>query len=87
MILERPCSSNKEMMMSICIRIFAFLNVFFSFCQEFLDDDRGGERDTLTTLLMLALIILPLVALIIVFGTEIKDKATEVWNTVFGTTV
>jgi len=54
---------------------------------EFVKDESGGERDTLTTLLILALIILPLVALIIVFGTQIKDKAKQVWDAVFGTTV
>ena len=55
--------------------------------REFLADDSGGERDTLTTLLILALIILPLVALIIFFGKDIKQKATQVWQSVFGDTV
>lgn len=51
---------------------------------DFLADDRGGERDTLTTLLLLALIVLPLVSLVIFFGDEIKAKVEEIWSTVFG---
>ncbi len=52
--------------------------------REFLADESGGERDTLTTLLLLALIILPLVAVIIFFGGEIKAKVEQVWADVFG---
>ena len=46
----------------------------------FLVDDRGGERDTLTTLLILALIIIPLVVLIILFGERIEDEAQRAWD-------
>ena len=50
----------------------------------FLEDDRGGERDTLTTLLILALIIIPLILVVIAFGNEIKDYAKGAWEDVIG---
>lgn len=50
----------------------------------FLADDRGGERDTLTTLLILALIIIPLVLVIIAFGDEIKSFAESAWSNIMG---
>lgn len=50
----------------------------------FLSDDKGGERDTLTTLLLLALIVIPLAIVIIGFGDEIGQKAQEKWDEVFG---
>lgn len=52
--------------------------------KSFLDDDRGGERDTLTTLLILALIIIPLILVVIAFGNEIKDFAKKAWEDVIG---
>jgi hypothetical protein len=55
--------------------------------RAFTTDERGGERDTLTTLLILALVILPLVALIIFFGNEIQTKVEQVWTSTFGKTV
>jgi hypothetical protein len=51
---------------------------------KFLSDENGGERDTLTTLLILALIIIPLVLVIILFGTQIKEFATKAWDDVMG---
>jgi hypothetical protein len=51
---------------------------------EFLRDENGGERDTLTTLLILALIIIPLVLVIIFFGNQIKKFAEEAWDAVMG---
>jgi predicted GTPase len=53
----------------------------------FHEDQAGGERDTLTTLLILALIIVPLVLLIITFGDKAKQLATDAWNTVTGSGV
>lgn len=50
-------------------------------------DERGGERDALGTLLILALIIIPLLLLIIAFGQEIADYAQEKWGEVMGTPV
>lgn len=52
--------------------------------REFLKDDNGGERDTLTTLLILALIIIPLVLVIIFFGNGIKEFAKDAWENVMG---
>lgn len=57
-----------------------FLNRFYCFFA----DDKGGERDTLTTLLILALIIIPLVLVIIAFGEEIKAFAESAWSGVMG---
>ncbi len=54
---------------------------------RFLSDDSGGERDTLTTLLILALIIIPLVLVIIVFGNEILEYAQGKWEEVMGSPV
>jgi hypothetical protein len=51
---------------------------------EFLQDENGGERDTLTTLLILALIIIPLVLVIIFFGDKIVDYAKQKWEEVMG---
>lgn len=51
---------------------------------EFLQDENGGERDTLTTLLILALIIIPLVLVIIFFGNQIKEFAKSAWDSVMG---
>ena len=48
----------------------------------FLADEAGGERDTLTTLLILALIILPLLLVIIVFSKEIAGYVQEQWNAI-----
>lgn len=50
----------------------------------FLSDEKGGERDTLTTLLMLALIIIPLVLIIITFGGEIQKLAEDAWTDIIG---
>ena len=47
----------------------------------------GGEKDNINTLLILALIVLPLLAVIIVFGNEIVEKAKEVWEDVMGNPV
>lgn len=51
---------------------------------SFLEAEEGGERDTLTTLLILALIIIPLVLVIIAFGDEIKSFAESAWSDVMG---
>ena len=64
-------------MMSIFVRRLSRL-------ASFLADDRGGERDTLTTLLILALIIVPLVLILIAFSTDIIAKAQDAWNSMFG---
>ena len=50
----------------------------------FLADERGGERDTLTTLLILALIIVPLVLILIAFSGDIIQKAQDAWDSMFG---
>ncbi len=52
--------------------------------RRFLADDSGGERDTLTTLLILALIIIPLIVVIIAFGDKIIDYAEQKWDDVMG---
>ena len=54
---------------------------------DFLRDESGGERDTLTTLLILALIIIPLVLVIIFFGEEIGDYVKDKWNNVMSESV
>ena len=51
---------------------------------NFTADESGGERDTLTTLLILALIIIPLVLVIIFFGNQIIDFAQNAWQEVMG---
>jgi hypothetical protein len=55
--------------------------------KAFLDDEAGGERDTLTTLLILALIIIPLILVIIVFGEDIMAYAQDKWDEVMGSGV
>jgi len=54
---------------------------------RFLADDSGGERDTLTTLLILALIIIPLIVVIVAFGDEILEYAKDKWEEVMGSPV
>lgn len=46
--------------------------------------DAGGERDNLNTLLILALIIIPLVLVVIAFGEEIKEVTQGAWQGVIG---
>lgn len=53
----------------------------------FLKDEQGGERDTLTTLLILALIIIPLILVIIAFGDDIMQYAQDKWDEVMGSGV
>ncbi len=53
----------------------------------FLADERGGERDALGTLLILALIIIPLILVIIFFGNEIVDYSKQKWEEVMGSPV
>lgn len=54
---------------------------------DFVQNERGGERDTLTTLLILALIIIPLILTIIFFGEEITDYVSDKWDEVMGSGV
>lgn len=60
------------------------LNELWSRLRSIHGDDRGGERDTLTTLLILALIIVPLIALIITFSGQIEDAAKSAWTSILG---
>lgn len=53
----------------------------------FLADERGGERDTLTTLLLLALVVIPLVLCIIAFGDDILEYASDRWDDLMGSPV
>lgn len=55
--------------------------------QALLLDEAGGERDTLTTLLILALIIIPLILVIIAFGGDIMEYAQDKWDEVMGSGV
>ena len=55
--------------------------------RDFLADEAGGERDTLTTLLILALIIIPMLLVIIAFGNEILAYAQGKWGEVMGSGV
>lgn len=45
--------------------------------KAFLVDDKGGERDTMTTLLIFALVVIPLIALLLIFSEEIEAFATD----------
>lgn len=55
--------------------------------RAFLADERGGERDTLTTLLLLALVVIPLVLCIIAFGDDILAYASDRWDDLMGSPV
>lgn len=55
--------------------------------KSFFRDQKGGEKDNINTLLILALIVLPLLAVIIFFGNDIKDAAKTKWNEVKGAPV
>lgn len=52
--------------------------------RQFLSDETGGEKDNINTLLILALVVLPIVFLIIKFGKDAKDKATTEFDDVIG---
>ena len=54
---------------------------------SFLSDESGGERDTLTTMLILALIIVPLLIVIVAFGTDIQEYAQSKWEEIMGNPV
>ena len=54
---------------------------------EFLADEEGGERDALGTLLILALIIIPLILVIIFFGNQIVEYSKGKWEEVMGSPV
>jgi hypothetical protein len=54
---------------------------------SFLADESGGERDTLTTLLLIALVIVPLILCIIAFGDDILGYASEKWEELMGSPV
>ena len=54
--------------------------------QSLHQDDRG-DNENLGRLLILALVLVPLVVLIALFGQQIFDKATEKWNEVIGADV
>lgn len=49
-------------------------------------DERGAEEG-MSKIVIFMLISLPLIALLIVFGKEIKTKAEQVFKSVMGTTV
>lgn len=55
--------------------------------RDFLANDNGGERDTLTTLMLLALVVIPLLLCIIAFGDQILDYAKAKWDLVMGSGV
>ncbi len=61
--------------------------MLYRLIREFLADEAGGERDTLTTLLILALIVIPLLLVIIAFGNEILAYAKGKWSEVMGSGV
>ena len=46
-----------------------------------------GDNENLGRLLILALVLVPLVVLIILFGNQIFDKAKATWDGVMGKTV
>ena len=50
--------------------------------RQFLSDETGGEKDNINTLLILALVVLPIVFLIIKFGKDAKEKASNEFNSV-----
>lgn len=52
-----------------------------------LHEDERGDNENLGRLLLLALVLIPLILLIAVFGGEIFTKAEEQWAEVMGTTV
>jgi hypothetical protein len=56
------------------------------FAVAFHEDDRG-DNENLGRLLILALVLVPLVILIILFGNEIYTKAKAVWTSVMGKSV
>lgn len=47
--------------------------------------DERGDNENLGRLLLLALVLIPLIILITVFGGEIYDEATLQWEEVMGT--
>jgi hypothetical protein len=49
--------------------------------------DERGDNENLGRLLILALVLVPLVVLIILFGNQIFDKAKATWDGVMGKTV
>ena len=51
--------------------------------RAFLRDEVGGEKDNINTLLILALVVLPLVMLLIFFRDDITDFVKETWADLF----
>jgi hypothetical protein len=49
--------------------------------------DERGDNENLGRLLILALVLVPLVVLIILFGNQIFDKAKQTWDGVMGKSV
>jgi len=47
--------------------------------------DERGDNENLGRLLLLALVLIPLIILITVFGQEIYEAAQEQWSEVMGT--
>jgi hypothetical protein len=50
-------------------------------------NNERGDNENLGRLLILALVLVPLVVLIILFGNQIFDKAKQTWDGVMGKTV
>jgi hypothetical protein len=49
-----------------------------------LNRDERGDNENLGRLLLLALVLIPLIILITVFGQEIYEAAQEQWDSVMG---
>ena len=49
--------------------------------------DERGDNENLGRLLMLALILIPLVLLLILFGGQIYNAASEAWNNVMNSSL
>lgn len=53
-----------------------------SVLKRFHEDEAGAPE--LTTILLLALIVLPLLGLLIVYRDKIAEKTSELWTTIMG---
>lgn len=52
-----------------------------------LHQDERGDNENLGRLLLLALVLIPLILLIAIFGGEIYDEAQSQWESVMGTSI
>ena len=49
---------------------------------RFLRDESGGERDMMTTLLILAVIVLPIIIVLISYGDQVVERVKTSWNNI-----